>query len=201
MQDEEAAIDLEYLPDETQVDDRVLAVRHQAHENYRMIYATAWDRVLNRARTAASLFAAAAGAIAWAVWFKFVRPQLLDPGLTLALGVIAVTIVIWSILRAVEMLARNANDRTFATWTIAADRMSGPVNVHLSPGGVRVSGSSATIEATWAHYHAAVAQPDNLILIFQGFTLVIPNSALPAGDIVKRINRWAEANAIAYRPG
>lgn len=114
-----------------------------------------------------------------------------------------VAIAVWLVLWIGSKKSNREYSETIAHWNIEQELAFSPhFHVKIGPTGFRQATRIYTIELSWAMYHHAILQSDNLILVFQGTVAVIPNKALPTApqDIVNRIHLWSAAQQNEIKP-
>ena len=184
-------IRFQYLPDDAQLADRIIANEHLNHANYRMIYASGWDRYLYRRLADTSILGSIAGAIVYAAGLKLMwRGGLPASDLWLFAPAPFAALASWLVMRFAGKWLSRPFHRTFAVWSIEMDRLGGETRIELSEEGARIANDLAEMKLPWRHYHYALLQPDNLLLIFYGMVVVIPNAVLPLlpKSVFDRIN-------------
>jgi hypothetical protein len=189
-------ISISFTPDPKHVPEYVHGYQHQAYENYSMIFDKSWKRHFALARAHLSSFAGLAAGFIYSLslpWFPGVWPVV---GYWVFAPAPFVALAIWFIISRGSRKEMKSYYEVLAHWNIANDRMYSPhTEVEIGPEGYKQVTRLDTVQLSWARYHLAITPPDNLVLVFHGTVVVIPNNALPipAKDIIEKINHWSAA--------
>ncbi|MGI2032423.1 hypothetical protein ACRQ1B_08530 [Rhizobium panacihumi] len=187
-------INLTYTPDPGQLADYILGYEHQAYQNYRMMFDTAWDRYFVQMKTELSIIAA----FVMVLIYSISLPSFPSAWSVLGFWILAPApfagLAAWFILKRGAQRTTKHYNEIFARWNIENERFYSPhYEVEIGPQGFRQVTRTDTLELRWARYHLAILQPDNLVLVFHGTVAVIPNAILPitAQDLVDKIHGWS----------
>lgn len=196
-------ISLKFQPDLSQLAGYVTGYEHQSYENYRMIYGTSWDAYFLRLRTDWSLWSGATASMIYAISLPWV------PGVWPILGywVFApapfVALAVWCILWRGEKKSAALSNEQVAEWNMRHERMyCEHYEIEIGPEGFCQISRLDNVKLSWARYHLAILQPDNLVLVFHGMVAVIPNNVLPIApkEVVEKIHSWSIAQQEKIRP-
>jgi hypothetical protein len=196
MSQSDPTISISYKVDRGQWADYDLGVQHQTYANYRMIFASGWDRYLRLIRTDLALYAGAAAALVYTVGLELVpEAWTYSRYWTFAPAPVAVGAV-WLTLWLGGRRSRHQYADAFAEWNLQFDEMHSERQRHVTigPVGLKLVTNTDSVELSWFRYHLAIVQPEHLVLVFHGLVVVIPNASLPEEPevIANKIVRWAE---------
>lgn len=186
-------ISLRFRPEQSQAPDYTIGFRHQRYENHRMIFDKSWDKYYFWGRIKSSVVSGAIAAIVYAItlpWFPSVWSVV---GFWVFAPAPLVALLVWFVHWRKEKFDDDLYYKTFVPWIIYNETLySAHYDVQIGPKGYVQTTKTDHIELSWARYHLAVLQPDNLILVFHGTVAVIPKKILPIDpmDLLDRINHW-----------
>ncbi|MHC5305973.1 hypothetical protein [Bartonella sp. LJL80] len=183
-----------YKPDMNQLDDWVYGYQYQQYDNSRMIYADSWYKYLQDRRGFISLCAAAAAGLLTFIFNLYFSAINNTPFFIVLTLTFVITFTVWVVLNYGEKKTNAVVLSAFVRWQIEfeADHAK-TYNVHISEEGFTQRTNCDEIKLSWLRYHCALLQPANLILVFQGTIVVIPNEALApfdAQEVGEQINAW-----------
>jgi hypothetical protein len=196
-------ISLTYRPDISQIPDYVIGYRYQAYENHRMMFSRSWDRHYFKIGAGLSLACALVIALIYTVIFQRFSDILPNISFEIFACVPFVALVSFYNLSIFVSYSTKTYRETFVRWNIKHERMyTSQFQVEIGPQGFRQVTNIETIQLSWARYHLAIVQPDNLVLVFHGTVAVIPRDALPIApdDVVDKIPRWSAAQQQEIKP-
>lgn len=200
---EDRSITITYAPNVGQISDYVVGFEHQAYQNYRMMFDRSWDRHFWWIRTNLSFWSAVVAGLICSVTLASIPGARASLDYWILAPAPLVAIAVWLVLWIGSKKSNREYSETIARWNIEQELAFSPhYDVKIGPTGFRQVTRIYTIELSWAMYHHAILQPDNLVLVFQGTVAVIPNTAMPTApqDIVNHIHLWSAAQQNEIKP-
>ncbi|SHN12852.1 hypothetical protein [Roseibium suaedae] len=188
-------ISIRYEPVAAHLPDMIAGAKHQAYANHRMIFSKGWDRYFRAGMFNGALLSAFAAAMVFALCLPWLPGVWESSGYWVFAPAPLAVLAAWLMLYVSAKTTEKAYMEAFQRWNLDYTRnFFPPFEIEIGPSGFRQVTKTDTILLSWARYHLALLQPENLVLVFHGTVSVIPNSSLPlpARELAEKINGWAE---------